>query len=388
VRLADISFNNFRRRKSKMVFVILGLAIGVATVVALFSITAAMRDDLQDKIDQFGANIVIVPQASELSLSYGNIVVSGVSYDVKELSQEDVPRIKTIAFSGNIATIAPKLLGPVQAKGAGESRALLVGVDFPAELRMKKWWEINGAAPSREGEVLLGSRAAGVLMSRPGDSLAIDERKFTVAGVLKETGSQEDSVLYVELSAAQDLLGKPGKLSLIEVSALCKACPIEDIVEQISGVLPNAKVSALQQAWKARRQTVDQLTNFSLAVSAVVLAIGAMIVLTTMMSSVKERTREIGIFRAIDFRRMHIARIILLEALVVSVVGGVLGWLAGVVASSLTAPYVAQAAVTVNWNPALAALAVGLSAMVGLGSSIYPAMQAANLDPAEALRFI
>jgi putative ABC transport system permease protein len=371
-----------------MVFVILGLAIGVATVVALFSITAAMRDDLQDKIDQFGANIVIVPQASELSLSYGNIVVSGVSYDVKELSQEDVPRIKTIAFSGNIATIAPKLLGPVQAKGAGESRALLVGVDFPAELRMKKWWEINGAAPSREGEVLLGSRAAGVLMSRPGDSLAIDERKFTVAGVLKETGSQEDSVLYVELSAAQDLLGKPGKLSLIEVSALCKACPIEDIVEQISGVLPNAKVSALQQAWKARRQTVDQLTNFSLAVSAVVLAIGAMIVLTTMMSSVKERTREIGIFRAIDFRRMHIARIILLEALVVSVVGGVLGWLAGVVASSLTAPYVAQTAVTVNWNPALAALAVGLSAMVGLGSSIYPAMQAANLDPAEALRFI
>ena len=152
--------------------------------------------------------------------------------------------------------------------------------------------------------------------------------------------------------------------------------------------MPDARITALAQAVRGRQQTVDQLTSFSVAVSAVVLLIGALVVLTTMMSSVNERTREIGIFRAIGFRRSHVARVILTEAFVVSLLGGILGWLIGMLASQALGPAVAQLSVPVRWDPLLAAGAVGLSIAVGMAASAYPAMRAANLDPAEALRFI
>lgn len=157
---------------------------------------------------------------------------------------------------------------------------------------------------------------------------------------------------------------------------------------QITDKLPNAKVSALRQAVKAREQTIDQLTNFSLAVSVVVFFVAALIVLTTMMSSVNERTREIGIFRAVCFRKLHVMTIILVEALVVSFLGGLLGWISGTIISALAAPRLAQLSVGVHWDPALGGIAIALAIVVGIGSSVYPAVRASNLDPAEALRFI
>jgi putative ABC transport system permease protein len=385
MRLTDISLNDLRRRKSKMAFLVVGLLVGVATVVTLVSITQAMHADIQDKIDQFGANILITPQSDELSLSYGGVTVSNTSFDIKELHTDDAARIRTIELRANIATVAPKLIGAVDtAKG----KALLVGVVFPEELKIKKWWRIVGQEPVEANDILLGYMAAAKLGVMPGSTLRLGGQTMNVVGTLEETGGQEDSLIIADLTTAQAILGKPNAISLIEVSALCKACPVEEIVKQISGVLPDARISALAQAVRGRQQTVDQLTSFSVAVSAVVLLIGALVVLTTMMSSVNERTREIGIFRAIGFRRSHVARVILTEAFVVSLLGGVLGWLIGMLASQALGPAVAQLSVPVHWDPLLAAGAIGLSIAVGMAASAYPAMRAANLDPAEALRFI
>lgn len=368
-----------------MAFLTLGLFIGVATMVTMFSITSAMKADTERKLDEYGANIVITPKANDLSLTYGGIAVSGVVYDVKELSHEDAAAIRTIKNNENISTVAPKLLGAVL---VDNHQMLLVGVDFPQELRLKNWWEITGQQPQGNTEVLLGHLAAQKLNKSSGDTLRIGDNVFSVAGVIEETGSQEDALVYADLRATQNLLEKPGKVSMIEVSALCSTCPIEEIVAQISGALPGAKVSALRQAVMAREQTVDQLSNFSLALSVVVLFVGALIVLNTMMSSINERTREIGIFRAIGFRKMHVMTIILLEALAVSLLGGVLGWLGGTLIAAVVAPRVAQLSVAVSWDLGLGAAAVALAILVGITSSIYPAIRASNLDPAEALRFI
>ena len=385
MRLTDISLNNLQRRKSKMLFLVLGLLIGVATVVTLVSVTRAMHTDIQDKIDKFGANIVVTPKADDLALTYGGVTVSSAAYDVKELHTDDAAKIQQIPLRANIANVAPKLVGAVD---VGGSRVLLVGVDFPSELRLKKWWEIVGQDPAAQDDVLLGYNAASRLSAMPGNTVTINGRPFKVTGTLQELGSSEDDAIFADLGAAQQVLGKPNAVSLIEVSALCKACPVEDIVQEISMQLPDARVSALAQAVKSRQQTVDQLTSFSLAISLVVLLIGGLVVLTTMMSAVNERTREIGIFRAIGFRRTHIARVILFEALLVSLLGGVLGWLLGMLASTVLGPRVAQLSVGVEWNPLLALGAVALAVAIGLAGSIYPAIRAANLDPAEALRFI
>jgi putative ABC transport system permease protein len=137
-------------------------------------------------------------------------------------------------------------------------------------------------------------------------------------------------------------------LSLIEVSALCKDCPVSDIVSQIAAQLPNARASAIQQAVKARTDTVERLTRFSTVVSSVVLAIGGLMIFTTMMGSVIERTKEIGVLRAIGFRRRHIVQQLLLEVVLISVVGGSVGWVAGLAAGTAVLPYFAETSTSLD----------------------------------------
>ncbi len=384
MRLRDISLNNLRRRRTRMLFVALGLLVGVATVVTLISVTEAVNADVQDKIDRYGANIVITPKTNDLALSYGGVTVANAAYDVQELSADDVARISTIEAKANLANVAPKLAGTVK---LGDRRALLVGVDFASELRMKSWWHIEGKAPQASGEVLLGRKAATKLGVRPGDGLSIGGERYVVAGVLTETGSAEDSLIFTDMAAAERILGRPGRVSFVEVSALCNACPIEDIVSQIKEKLPDAEVVALAQAVEGRRQMVQQLTALAGAVSLVVVLIGGLVVLTTTMGSVTERTREVGILRAIGFRRWHIARIFLLEAAVVGAVGGIAGWLLGLAAAVALAPALAGVPQAPPFDPLLGLGAVALAVAVGLAGSAYPALRAANLDPVEALRF-
>jgi len=384
MRLSSISLNNLRRRRGKALLLIAGLAVGVATVVSMLAITAALRADTEKKIDQYGANILVQPRSDDLSLSYGGVAV-GVSTAVQELTSADVASIRTIKNKENISTVAPKLLSPVE---VGGTRALLVGVDFQQELKLKKWWSWEGERPEGTDQIIVGQEAAGRLKAMPGSTLEILGKQFTVAAVLNATGGQDDSLLYADLGTVQTLLNKPGKVSLVEVSALCSTCPIEQIVEQIGEQIPGAKVTALAQVMKSREQTVDQLANFSLAVSVVVLLVGGLVVLTTMMSSVNERTREIGIFRAVGFRKSHIVRIILMEALLLSLASGLVGWVIGTLGSSVIAEQVANLDVGVSWDPVLAGEALGLALLVGIAGSLYPAIRASALDPAEALRSI
>ena len=384
MRLSSISMNNLRRRKAKMLFLVLGLAIGVATAVTLLTVTATMRADIDKKLDEFGANILVVPKSDQLSLSYGGMAVSGV-YEVKELRQRDAAQIMKIKNAENISTLAPKLVG---AADVGKKRVLLVGVDFEKELRLKKWWTIKGAEPQGRNEVILGSEASRKLRGSAGRTINIGGRNFKISGVLEETGSQDDDLIFADLGAAQSILNKPGKLSLIELSALCNTCPIEEIVAQISDKLPNAKVSAVKQSVESKMNTVDQFTKFSLGITILVIFIGSLIVLITMMSSVAERTREIGIFRAIGFRRSHVMRVILLEALTLSIIGGVAGYVIGFAAAWFIVPQLGELSVPVVWNPYLAVLAIGLSVLISQLASLYPAIHASRLDPVKALRFI
>lgn len=383
MRLEHIVLHNLRRRKGRAIFLVVGLMIGVATVVTLLSLTDALGQRAQKELDNFGANIIITPRSDELSLNYGGIQLSSVNLVAREIEQSSLANIDKIHNRRNVATIGPKVLGAVEVQG---QRVMMMGVDPAAEFKLKRWWSIAGRSIEQGNELLVGDAVVKRFDLEIGDTLQVNDESYTVVGLLAKTGSQDDKLLIAPLSVAQVVLGKQGQVSMIEIAALCHDCPVEDIVNQLQQVLPDTSVQAVQQVVKTRMHALGQFRLFAWGVAVTVVIIGALLVFVTMMGAISERTREIGIFRAIGYRRRHVLHLVLVEAAVVSALGGVLGYLSGVAATLAALPLLEGGKASWQWDPTLAVASVVAAIVVGLLASLQPALRASRLEPSEALR--
>jgi len=232
MNLIEIAAHNIRRKKGRTFFLISGLAIGIGAAVALTSIGDAMNREVMHSLDEFGANILVLPASEDLPLSYGGLTVSAVNTGGRMLTTDDERRIRSIQNNQNISTIAPKLLVVAKIKG---KKVLVAGVDFGAEFRLKKWWRLSaGMKPDRSGDILLGRDAAAQFKVSPGDVILFGKDKLRVSGVLDSTGSQDDGLLFADIRWVQQRFNKGNAVSLIELSALCSGCPIGDMVSQLS----------------------------------------------------------------------------------------------------------------------------------------------------------
>ncbi len=381
--LKEIAFRNLLRRKGKAGFVLAGLIIGVSTVVAIISFIEAMTNDINHKLEKYGANILILPKTEALTLSYGGLSLGGVSFDMRELQEKELSRVNSIRNSKNIAAMGPLVLGVLNINA---KRILLAGVDFSVSNILKPWWQVEGSIPDDNG-IVLGSEAARILNLVPGEKVTLNGRNLNISGVLRPTGSQDDQLAFTRLKTAQSILKKEGRVSMAEVAALCKDCPIEAMVKQISDALPGAKVMAIQQVVKGRMEALAQFKKFSIGILMVVLLVGGLVVLVTMSSSVRERTEEIGILRAIGFRKRHVIKIVFFEAGILSSLAGITGYFLGWGVTYVAFRFFSESgSVNTPFNPELAGLAFLIAIFIGIASSAYPASMAARLDPNDALR--
>lgn len=386
MQLRDIALKNLQRRKSKMLFLVFGMVFGIATIVTLFTLTTAMEKSVNRRIQEVGLKLVVVPKTDTASFSVGGIpVVSGVSYNAKDLPAVAVDEIRSVQNADKIKVVAPKVMGTANVSG---KKALLVGVDFPAELKIKSWWEITGSKPQNSGQALLGSSVATKIGVSVGQTVEVNGRKLAVAGILHETGRDEDGIVFVHLKTAQEILDKGGKYSFVEITTVKDDAVAASLSGEIAQKLPDSRIRIVKEAAEARQELVERFGKFSLVVSLVMVIVAALIITTTMMASVNERTREIGIFRAIGFRKTHITKIILMEASIVSGVSGMLGYLAGMGLALVVAPLFDGFKLAVSWNPFFGAAVLSGAIILGVLASMYPASKAAKLDPADALRFI
>jgi putative ABC transport system permease protein len=336
---------------------------------------------VQDKLDRFGANILVSPRAEQLSLGFGDISLGGTEVSRSRLTLADRDRIASIHHKDRIRSIVPYLLTAADASGRN-----LVWMGLPAGdmADARPWWKIDGAPVRKRGEVVLGAQAAAALGTGAGGTLAAGGRSFRVAGILQPTGEKEDAMVVADLADVQEIARRPGGVTYFEVAALCKDCPVEDIVAQIGQALPGARVSAIRQVVESRKAAVDQLRRLGFGVSAIVLLIGGLMVLVTVMGGVQERTGEIGVLRAVGFRGRAIFSLLFWETGWVSLLASVLGAGTGLVAAFLASPMFGIENPGFDIAPGILGVAAGL--VLGLLGAVPPARRAAALSPTEAIR--
>lgn len=418
--LAKIAVNNLRRRKMKMVFILLSLAIGISTIISIYSIVEAMKSVMAKQMAEYGANIIITADSGEITFSYGGIDIPEVLFDVKKLTVADIEAIDDLSSKDMVRAISPKLLGVVQTNG---QNIIIAGTDIQSDFSIKPWLRLRDVfnentdtdetleTPSEEGmaggggekldltreisrldldetKVLMGSTIAKNLNVFPGDILMLKGREFFIAGILQQNGSPEDNQVLMDISVAQAVLQRPAEITVIEIAADYSVGTEEKLLSQLKEKLPDAKVTSLRKVMISRDDMLTRLTRFGAAISILVLLIGMLVVGLTMTAAIWERTREIGIFRAIGFRKSHITKIIFLEGIIISAIGGLTGFIIGMIAAKTLGPYLSESVLSVSWRFDLMIPSILLAMIIGTIASIFPARQASRLDPVTALRFI
>ncbi|MGE4312183.1 ABC transporter permease [Desulfovibrio sp.] len=237
-----------------------------------------------------------------------------------------------------------------------------------------------------ERHLLAGATVAERLKLSPGQAIWLNGAQYLVEGVLQPTGSDDDSVLFAHLPEAQKLFHAPDAASFIEVAALCSGCPIEDIVSELGAALPGQDIRALRQVVAQRMYSISFAQNMALVVTVVILFSACVMVVMSMLVSVNERRKEIGLLRAVGFSRRAVFFIFAAEALVIGFLAGVAGYAAGYFAGSkvLVAMQIEAAAYPAFSFAALFGYGLMASALAVLAAA-FPAYKAARANPAEAL---
>jgi putative ABC transport system permease protein len=219
----------------------------------------------------------------------------------------------------------------------------------------------------------------------PGDTVLIKEEPFTIVGIINETGSNDDYQLFIPLATAQRIFSKDGLISAVDIRALCNGCPVEIIADEINANIPGVRAVAIKQIANNEMNLISKMNSFLMTLAGITLLIGAFGVVNTMMSSVHERVKDIGIMKAVGGSRGQILRMFLYEAFIIGVVGGFAGYLAGTLLSYVMGPLIFDG-VSITYILDYLPAALGIAIGVAVVASVYPAFRASQIKVADSIR--
>ena len=377
-----------------MLYASLGVVIGVATIIAVLTIALAGETNIYGQLEKYGANLVVMPAISDIDVGLGGLSLGTLAVGENYIYEDNLPEIRQIADGmirealdidddGNIATIAPRLYVTTEIKGTS---VMVVGVDPQQERLLKTWWRIQGGQ-YLEGadQALVGARAAELLELRVGDRIVLNTKEVTVSGILEETGSNEDYQVFLHIETAQEAFEKEGLLSSIDVRALCSACPTSDIASSINGYIPGVRAVAVKQIAETEMGMMEKVSKFLLALAGITLAVGCFGVVNTLLASVHERIKDIGIMRAVGASRNQIIKIFLYEAIIIGVAGGFVGYVVGTLLAYAVGPLI-FGGVAVTYVPQYFLPALALATVIAIVATVYPAFRASKIKVADSFR--
>jgi putative ABC transport system permease protein len=407
--LIRILKNSFLKRPKAVLLVFLSITMGAAVATAFLGIAGEISHKMALELRSYGANILLEPAALE-----------GGGF----LRESDLPKIKTVFWKYNITGFTPYLFGVVEFSAGGKrERGVVAGTWFNKQLEVEgedqtnqgikviaPWWEIQGEWPMAADDAIVGAALAKRLRLSVGKYVEASARgmtqRFRVAGIVT-TGGYEEEQLFAPLVTVQALLQKPEKISRVLVSAL--TVPMDDfgrkdpalmtkeefekwyctayvtsVAKNVEEVMAGSRAKPIWQIASAEGALLTKLNSVMLLLTVLALGASATSVSTSLMASMAERSHEIALMKAIGADRFQISSIFVGEILIISMAGGVIGYLLGDQLAEIISRTVFNSTIASPlW---LFPTAIISALVVAIAGSLAPLRRALLIEPVTVLK--
>jgi putative ABC transport system permease protein len=373
VRFITLVAKNVIHRPVRTILTTVGLAVAISAVVILVGISWNFERSFMAIYEAKGVDLVVVRAGGSNQLS----------------SSLDIHMGDTLRKINGVAEVSPSLVDTVGFEDKNLVAVLINGW-LPESVLFRGINLVSGRT-LKEGDdkaVILGRVVAMTLEKKAGDALQVAGVPFTVAGIFESNSWFENGSMIMPLHTLQQMMGKEGQVTGFLVrSASSDSKSIADLRHRIESTLSG--VAATPARDHVQNDTQLRLARaMSWTTAAVALILGSVGMLNTMLMSIFERTREIGILRAVGWRRWRVLAMVLGEAMIIALLGTVVGMLLAIVGlrAIVTAP-TARGFINPNLPPEVLLIALAMGVGLSLLGGLYPAARAASLEPTEALRY-
>ena len=371
------AWRSISRRKFRSALTTLGVVIGISTIVSLMTLGYGMRHQVETTLNEIlGAGIIVSS--------------SGGGVDIPEYVQSFILQVPGVNECVPVITTMMKM---------GEEPILTVGIDPDQALKLYHVTLEEGEIPEKEegDAVVFGVSTASRFGIKVNDTVTLSptsggkSKTFKVVGLLRSVGAGEmDIGCFMSLESAQDMLGKEGYVSAFLVRLQDPQLG-EEVEQALKQMFPKAEITRQEELMRQIDRIMSIINGVLLALAAISLGVGGLGILNTVMMSVHERRREIGMLKAVGAERWHVLLLFLSEALIISLIGGGIGCGLGLAGVYLIQWFVStlglELTIPLLISPNILAGAILIAAGIGVIAGLYPSWQAANVPPVEALRY-
>jgi len=416
---ARLVYESFRRQKRRKLLAGAAITLGVTVATAMIAVATDIGDKINRELRTIGANLLVTPQEDTLDVEIGGINLKPPS-DGAFLNEADLPKIKGTFWHNNITGFAPMLPVNVTLQRGGHTEDItLLGTYFAKQVSFGKeqfttgvrsthpWWKVSGAWPDdSSGDILLGERLATRLSAKPGDEVTVSDRRLRVSGILS-TGSSEDDQIVSPIALAQEILGKPGAVRRVYVSALTKpedafarrdpksmSGPVYDrwycspyaqsIAFQLQEAIPHSHAEQIRQVAQNEGAVLTRIEGLIFLITLAALFSSALAVSAAMATAIFERRAEVGLMKALGAGRLAVASIFLAEATLLALIGGCVGFAVGGLLARQIGRSIFNSQIAIS--PVLLPVILTIAVIVTFAGSAAAIRKAVRLDPVFALR--